>query len=97
MLWQRSGRPVSVRTDFTRVATEHLMDENRPWMLLELERVSGIEKRAIHRILRDELHLHKIAARWVLHALMEVQRWLHYATYSDHFARCQQNGNQFLS
>ncbi|GFY44010.1 hypothetical protein TNIN_441071 [Trichonephila inaurata madagascariensis] len=41
--------------------------------------VSGIEKRTVHRILRNELLLRKIAARWVPHALTEVQRYLLYA------------------
>ncbi|GFR17217.1 hypothetical protein TNCT_187991 [Trichonephila clavata] len=42
---QRSERPLSVLTDLTRGVIEHLMHEDRRWMLLELERVSGIEKR----------------------------------------------------
>lgn len=94
---QRSGRPVSVRTDVARAVIEQLMDEDRRWTLLELERASGIEKRTVHRILRNELHLRKIAARWVPHALTEVQRWVRYAICSDHLARWQQDGDQFLS
>ncbi|GFQ79090.1 uncharacterized protein TNCT_723271 [Trichonephila clavata] len=42
---QRSGRPLSVRTDFARAVIEQLMDEDRRRMLLELERASGIGKR----------------------------------------------------
>ncbi|GFQ83704.1 histone-lysine N-methyltransferase SETMAR [Trichonephila clavata] len=72
------------------------MDEDRGWTLVKLEQASGIEKRTVHRILCNELHLHKITARWVPHALM-VQRWLCYAICSDHFTRCLRNGNQFLS
>ncbi|GFQ72045.1 HTH_48 domain-containing protein [Trichonephila clavata] len=37
---QRSGRPVSVWTDLTRGVIEQLMDEDRRWTLLELERAS---------------------------------------------------------
>ncbi|GFR07306.1 histone-lysine N-methyltransferase SETMAR [Trichonephila clavata] len=80
---QCSGRPFSVWTDMARAVIEQLMDEDRRWMLLDLERASGIDKRIVHRILRNELHLRKIAALWVPHALKEVQRWL----CSDHFAR----------
>ncbi|GFQ77175.1 histone-lysine N-methyltransferase SETMAR [Trichonephila clavata] len=94
---QRSDRPVSVRTDLARTVIEQLMDEDRRWTLLELERASGIEKRTVHRILRNELHPHKILARWVPHALTEIQRWLRYAICSDHFARWQPDGDQFLS
>jgi transposase len=54
---QRSGRPVRVRTDVARAVIEQLMDEDRRWTLLELERASGIKKRTVHRILRNELHL----------------------------------------
>ncbi|GFQ92258.1 HTH_48 domain-containing protein [Trichonephila clavata] len=39
---QLSGRPFSVQTDLARAV---VMDEDRRWMPLELERVSGIEKR----------------------------------------------------
>ncbi|GFX83822.1 hypothetical protein TNCV_350861 [Trichonephila clavipes] len=73
------------------------MDEDRQWIQLELERASDIEKCTIHRILCNELHLRKIALRWVPHALMEVQRWLRYAICSVHVARSQQDGDKFLS
>ncbi|GFU00764.1 uncharacterized protein TNCV_4819181 [Trichonephila clavipes] len=80
-----------------RAVIEKLMDEDRRWTLLELERGSDIEKRTVHRILRNELHLSKISARWVLHALTGVQRSFRYAICSDHFARWQQDGDSFLS
>ncbi|GFW64715.1 histone-lysine N-methyltransferase SETMAR [Trichonephila clavipes] len=89
---QRSGRPFSVRIYLARAVIEQLMDEDRRWTLLVLERESGIEKRTILRTLYNELHLRKIAARWVPHALMKVQRRLHYD-----FSRWQQDGDQFLS
>ncbi|GFY57148.1 histone-lysine N-methyltransferase SETMAR [Trichonephila inaurata madagascariensis] len=73
------------------------MEEDSLWTLLELQKASGTQNRTVHRILRNELHLRKIAARWVPHALTEVQRWLRYAICSDHFARWQQDGDEFLS
>ncbi|GFR04330.1 uncharacterized protein TNCT_714281 [Trichonephila clavata] len=42
---QRLGRPLSLRNNLTRAVIEQLMDEDRRWTLLELERASGIEKR----------------------------------------------------
>ncbi len=45
-----------------RAVIEQLMNEDRRWTLLELERASGIEKRIVHRISRNELHLFKIAS-----------------------------------
>ncbi|GFX02908.1 histone-lysine N-methyltransferase SETMAR [Trichonephila clavipes] len=55
------------------------------------------EKRTFYRILRNELHLRKIAARWVPHALTEVQRWLRYAICIDLFAHWKQDGDRLLS
>ncbi len=46
-----------MRTDVARAVIEQLMDEDRQWTLLELERASGIEKRTVHRILSNESHL----------------------------------------
>ncbi|GFQ69295.1 HTH_48 domain-containing protein [Trichonephila clavata] len=40
---QCSGRPLSVRTDLARAVIKQLMDEDRRWTLLELERASGRE------------------------------------------------------
>ncbi|GFR28495.1 histone-lysine N-methyltransferase SETMAR [Trichonephila clavata] len=101
---QRSGRPLSVRPDLARAVSEQFMDEDRRCSLLELERASGIERYPhrpqrgiVHRILRNELHLRKIALRWVPHALTEVKRCLRYAIWSDHFARLQQDSDQLLS
>ncbi|PRD32215.1 UNVERIFIED_CONTAM: hypothetical protein NCL1_21175 [Trichonephila clavipes] len=52
---------------------------------------------SIESLRSTELHLRKIAARWVSHALTEDQRLLRYAIYSDHFACRRQDGDQFLS
>ena len=35
----------------------------------------GIEKRTIHEVLREYLHLRKIASKWVPNALTEVEKW----------------------
>ncbi|GFS94527.1 uncharacterized protein TNCV_2015301 [Trichonephila clavipes] len=90
------GRAVSVWTDLARAVIEQLMDEDRRWTLLELEKAHGIEKCTVPRILRNELHLRKIGLLWVSHALVEVQRWLCHAICSDHFARRQEEGDKFL-
>lgn len=96
---QRSERPVSERTDVARVKPSRraVIKEVRRWMLLELERANGFEKRTVHRILRNEQLLCKIASRWVPHALTKVQKLVRYAICSDHLGCWQQNGDQFLS
>ncbi|GFW30072.1 uncharacterized protein TNCV_1696871 [Trichonephila clavipes] len=81
------GLPVCVRNDLAHVVFKQLMNEDRRSTLLDLEWPSGIEKRTIHSILRNELHIRKIAAWWVPHALTKVQQWLLYAIYFDHLAR----------
>ncbi|GFY66664.1 histone-lysine N-methyltransferase SETMAR [Trichonephila inaurata madagascariensis] len=69
------------------------MDEDRRWTLLELKRASGIEKRTVHMILRNELRLRKIAARWVLPALTEVQRWVYETELKRQSAEWRQAGS----
>ena len=49
------------------------------WTLLELQAETGIEKRTTHTILREDLHLQKIASKWMTHALSEVEKWTRYA------------------
>ncbi|GFX50967.1 hypothetical protein TNCV_2733181 [Trichonephila clavipes] len=81
------GRLISVRTDLARAVINQLMEEDRRWALLQLETASDIDKRTIHRILHNELHLLRILARWVLQALTEVQKGLRYAICFVHFVR----------
>ena len=50
----------------------------RGWALFQLRAEKGIEKQAIQQILRKDLHLHKIALKWVLHTLNEVGKWKRY-------------------
>ena len=42
------------------------------WTLLELQAETGIEKRTFHKVLRKDLHLCKIASKWVPHALTKM-------------------------
>ncbi|GFR10520.1 uncharacterized protein TNCT_52411 [Trichonephila clavata] len=61
---QRSGRPLSVRTDLARAVIEQLMYEDRRWTLLELERASGIEKRTTNAL---SCHLYVYSVVILLH------------------------------
>ena len=49
------------------------------WTLLELQAETGIEKLAISKVLREDLHQRKIALNWVPHALTVVENWTQYA------------------
>ena len=55
------------------------------WALLELQAKTGIGKRTIHKILREDLHFREIASKWVPHALTEVEKWTRYAVPSFTF------------
>ncbi|GFT30708.1 uncharacterized protein TNCV_759051 [Trichonephila clavipes] len=68
---QRLGRPVIVQT--ARVVIEQLMDQDRRWTLLELERASGIEKCTVLRILRNDLHIRKVA-QWAATPILGIGR-----------------------
>ncbi|GFR28044.1 HTH_48 domain-containing protein [Trichonephila clavata] len=61
---QRSGLLLNVRTDLTCAVIEQLMDEDRRWMLLELESASGIEKRTTNA---SSCHLYLYCVVFLLH------------------------------
>ena len=44
---------------------ERILDEDRHSTVLELEERSGIQKSSIHRIIRDELEMTRVVAKWV--------------------------------
>ena len=50
----------------------------------------------MHKILREDLHMRKIAAKWVPHALTEQQKWCRYETCRIHLERYQ-NGENLLN
>ena len=51
----------------------------------------------VHKILRKDLHMHKIAAKWVPHALTEQQKWCRYETYRIHLEMYQNEGENLLN
>ena len=52
--------------------------------------------RQLHTILREDLHMRKIAAKWVPHAITEQQNWGRYETCRIHLERYQ-NGDNLLN
>ena len=67
----RTGRPRTVRTDAARDVIAQCLEDDRRWSLQELKIHKGIDQATVHKILREDLHMHKIAAKWVPHALTE--------------------------
>ena len=50
-----------------------------------------------HKILREDLHMRKIAAKWVPHALTEQQKWRRSETCHIHLERYQNEGENLLN
>ena len=67
----RTGRPRTVRTDVARAVISQCLEDDRQWSLQELQAHTGIDQETVHKILREDLHMRKIAAKWVPHALTE--------------------------
>ena len=51
------------------------LEDERRWSLQELQTNTDIDQAAVHKILRDDLHMRQTAAKWVPHALTEQQIW----------------------
>ena len=94
---RRTGRPRTVRTDVTRAVIAHCLEDDRRWSLQELQAHTGIDQATVHKILREDLHIRKIAAKWVPHVglLTEQQKWCRYETCCIHLERYQNEGENF--
>ena len=77
---RRIGRPRTVRTDVARAVSAQCLDDDKRWSLQELQAHTGINQATVHEILRENLHMRKIAAKWVPHALTEKRKWCRYET-----------------
>ena len=75
---RRTGRPRTVRTDVARAVIAQCLEDDRLWSLRELQAHTGIDQATVHKILREDLHVRKIAEKWVLHVLTEQQKWCRY-------------------
>ena len=60
---RRTGRPRTVRTDVTRAVIAQCLEDDRRWSLQELQAHTGIDQATVHKILRKDLHMLKIAAK----------------------------------
>ena len=92
----RTGRPRTVCTDVARAMTAQCLEDVRRWSLQELQAHTGIDHATVHKILREDLHRRKIAAKWVPRALTEQQKWCRYET-CIHQERYQNEGENLLN
>ena len=93
----RIGRPRIVRTDDARAVIAQCLEDDRRWSLQELQAQTGIDHATVHKILQENLHMHKIAAKWVPYALTEQQKWCLYETCHIHLERYQNEGENLLN
>ena len=63
-----------------RVLIAQCLEDDRRWSLQELQACTEIDQATVHKILRENQHMRKIAAKWVQHALTEQQKWCRYET-----------------
>ena len=49
------------------------LEDDRRWCLQKLQAHTGIDQATVHKILREDLLMRTIAAKWVPHALTEQQ------------------------
>ena len=89
---RRTGLPRTVRTDVARAVIEPCLEDDRRWSLQELQAHTCIDQANVHKILRKDLQMRKIAAKWVPHALIEQQKWRRYETCRIHLERYQNEG-----
>ena len=88
----RTGCPRIVHTNVVRAVIAQCLEDDRRWSLQELQAHTGIDQATVHKILLEDLHIHKIAAKWVPHALTEQQKWCRYETCRIHLQRYQNEG-----
>ena len=71
---RRVGRLVSVLTEKNIDTVKKLIEEDARYTVQEIEELSGIHSSSVLKILREQLGLRKICARWVPHLLTDEQK-----------------------
>ena len=75
---RRTGRPSTLHTDVATAVIAQCLEGDRRWSIQELHAHTGIDQATVHKILREDLHMRKIAAKWVPHALAQQQKCCRY-------------------
>ncbi|KAJ4437343.1 hypothetical protein ANN_17482 [Periplaneta americana] len=73
-----------------------LLAVDHRWTVRELFIEVGLSHQTEWHILKKNLHMRKIAARWVPHNLTETQKWHRYAIAQLQLQRYHNEGNVFL-
>jgi len=73
-----------------------LLQTDRRWTIQELACETRLSRMTVLHILKECLHMRKIASRWVLHSLTEIQKWQWYESAWMHLERYKKKGDAFL-
>ncbi len=68
------GRPRSASGDNNVTLVQQLVEADARLSVREIQEATGIPSATVHRILRDQLHMRQICARWVPHILTTEQK-----------------------
>jgi len=91
---RRPGRPSATEAHVSSVA--RLLETGRRWTIRELAFETGLSQTTVLRILKERLHMRKIASRWVPHSLNEIQKQQRYESARMHLERYKKKGDAFL-
>lgn len=69
-----SGKPRTSRTTDSVDKIRELIQENEDISLRRVEALTGISKSTVERIIKNDLNLHSVSAKWVPYALNEDQK-----------------------
>ena len=69
-----------------------LLDAHRRWTVRELAADVGVCYKTVLHIVHDILCYLKLAARWILHEISEMQQWHRYANAQALLGRYQREG-----
>ena len=68
------------------------LEDDKRWYQQKLQAHTGTDQATVHKILREDLHMRTIAAKWVPHAHTVQQKWCRYETCRIHQERYQNEG-----
>ena len=91
----RVGRPVSARTTTNAAKLERLIMENRRISLIQLCDLTGLSRSTVQRIIREDLKMRKLSARWIPKRLTESQKHARVVTSHQLLTRCRLGRRDF--
>lgn len=71
---ERAGRPIEATSQTAIAYVQRAVQENRRCTVSEIVAELGFTRGTVHRILKDQLHLSKLSARWVPRLLTAEQK-----------------------